>query len=199
MVEAAEDETGRFDMRRALLILEFEAKFRAENKDPVSMFFFQFETICQNHLDYDLGLSAMAADAIYDETWKKWILNIRHTIGMVGLADLVYVHSEHYIKRQGPEPEEMPEVILFGDSEGRIALANRSKEPMYLFSALQRQLNYPAVPRPKKKDPMDDVLPKLVKQIERIEMRLKLMEDEQREKGIDLSQFYGKSDLPDSE
>ena len=65
---------------------------------------------------------------------------------------------------------------------------------MYLFAALQRQLSYPAVPKPKKKDPIDDVLPKLVKAVERLETRMKLMEDEQREKGIDLSQFYGKSD-----
>lgn len=206
LVEAAEDETGRFDMRRALLILEYEAKFRAENRDPISMFFFQFETICQNHLDYDHGLAAMAGDAIYDDVWRKWIMSVRHRIGIVGLADLVYVHSEHYVKRQndlarleGNDSLENPDVILFGDKEGRIALANRTKEPMYLFSALQRQLNYPAVPRPQRKDPLDSVLPKLVKQMERMEMRMKLLEDEQREKGIDLSQFYGKSDPPDSE
>ena len=205
LIEAAEDETGRFDMRRALLILEYEAKFRAENKDPISMFFFQFETICQNHLDYDHGLEAIAGDPVYDAVWKKWIMTVRHRIGMVELADLVYVHSEHYVKRQndqvkleGKSPEFF-EVILFGDKEGRIALANRAKEPMYLFAALQRQLNYPAVPRPPQQDPMDAVLPKLVKQMERMEMRMKLMEDEQREKGIDLSQFYGKSDLSDSE
>ncbi len=208
LVQAAEDETGRFDMRRALLILEFEAKFRAESGDPVSLFFFQFETICQNHLDYDLGLRAMSQDALYDASWQKWILSIRHRIGMVGLADLVYVYSQHYVNRQTKLEEfdedddrisEMPDVILFGEKEGRIALANRGKEPMYLFSALQRQLNYPAVPKPTRKDPLDDILPKLVRQVERLETRIKLMEDEQREKGIDLSKFYGKSDLPDSE
>ena len=207
LVEAAEDETGRFDMRRALLILEFEAKFRAESTDPISMFFFQFETICQNHLDYDHGLRSMSQDAIYDETWQKWILSIRHRIGMVGLADLVYIHSQHYVNRRNQleefdeedEVSEIPEVVLFGEKEGRIALANRGKEPLYLFAALQRQLNYPAVPRPTKKDPVDDILPKLVKQIERLETRMKLMEDEQREKGIDLSKFYGKSDLPESD
>ena len=87
---------------------------------------------------------------------------------------------------------EIPEVVLFGEKEGRIALANRGKEPMYLFFALQRQLNYPAVPRPTKKDPVDDLIPKMVKQIERLETRMKLMEDEQRNRGIDLSQFYNK-------
>ena len=209
LVESAEDEAGRFDMRRALLILEYEAKFRAENTDPISMFFFQFETICQNNLDYDHGLRAMSQDEIYDPIWQKWILKIRHRIGMVGLADLVYVHSQFYVNRQTELEEfddedddqvsEIPDVVLFGEKEGRIALANRGKEPMYLFAALQRQLNYPAVPRPTKKDPIDDILPKLIKQVERLEMRMKLMEDEQREKGIDLSQFYGKTDSPDSE
>lgn len=205
LVEAAEDETGRFDMRRALLILEYEAKFRADNRDPISMFFFQFETICQNHLDYDFGLGAMALDAIYDATWQKWIMSIRHRIGMVGLADLVYVHSQFYVDRLASvdvlelgDASQLPEVVLFGEKEGRIALANRGKEPMYLFAALQRQLNYPAVPQPVKKDPIDDLLPKLFKQVERLETRMKLMEDEQREKGIDLSKFYGKSGLPDS-
>ena len=207
LVEAAEDETGRFDMRRALLILEFEAKFRADSEDPISMFFFQFETICQNHLDYDDGLRSMSQDAIYDENWQSWIMSIRHRIGIVGLADLVYVHSQHYVNRRTQLEEfddedpvsEIPDVVLFGEKEGRIALANRGKEPLYLFSALQRQLNYPAVPKPTKKDPLDEVLPKLVKQVERLETRMKLMEDEQREKGIDLSKFYGKSELPDSE
>jgi hypothetical protein len=164
------------------------------------MFFFQFETICQNHLDYDYGLRAMAGDGIYDEVWRKWILSIRHRVGLVDLADLVYVHSEHYVARRKKNSEfedldgdsEIPEVVLFGEKEGRIALANRGKEPMYLFSALQRQLNYPAVPRPTKKDPIDDLIPKMVKQLERLEMRTKLMEDEQRDRGIDLSQFYNK-------
>lgn len=202
LVAAAEDERGRFDMRMALQILEFEAKFRSEKSDPVGLFFFQFETICRNHLDYDFGLQAMANDCVYDAPWKKWILSIRHKIGMVGLADLVYVHSQFYVLKQSqrPNPEDhladQTDVVLFGEKEGRIALANRNKEPLYFFSALQRQLNYPAVPAPKPKDPAEEIIPKLLKQLERFEMRLKLLEDEQREKGIDLSQFYGKSDSP---
>lgn len=202
LIDNAEDDAGRFDMRRALMILEYEAKFRAENSDPASMFFFQFETICENHLDYDYGLQAIAADSTYDNPWRDWILNARRKLGMVSLADLIYVHSEHYLARQKTveasedSDNEMPEVILFGEKEGRIALANRSKEPQYLFSALQRQLNYPAVPKPKRKDPIDEALPKLIKQMERMEMRMKLLEDEQREKGIDLKQFYGKADSP---
>ena len=199
LIDNAEDDTGRFDMRRALMILEYEAKFRADNSDPASMFFFQFETICENHLDYDYGLQAISQDSTYDQAWQDWILDARRRLGMVGLADLIYVHSEHYLERQKAIADsagsdvELPPVVLFGEKEGRIALANRTKEPQYLFSALQRQLNYPAVPKPKRKDPINEALPKLIKQMERMEMRMKLLEDEQREKGIDLKQFYGKA------
>ena len=60
----------------------------------------------------------------------------------------------------------------------------------------QRHLNYPAVPKPKRRDPNEDLVPKLVRTLERIEVRLKLLEDEQREKGIDLSQFYDSDKNP---
>lgn len=204
LVETAEDETGRFDMRQALVILEYEAKYRADITDPIAMFFFQFETICENHLDYDYGLQAISQDVLYDAVWQRWIMSIRHRLGMVGLADLVYVHSEYYLKRQENQNQTPNDeagnagVVLFGEKEGRIALANRRKEPLYFFAALQRQLNYPAVPKPEKKNPADELLPKVVRQLERLETRLKLLEDEQREKGIDLSQFYGKRDPPKS-
>ena len=79
---------------------------------------------------------------------------------------------------------------LFGDKEGRIALANRNKDPKYLFSALQRQIGYPEVPKPKKRDMNADLLPKLLRQMERMETRMKLLEDENRNGGIDLSKFY---------
>jgi len=202
LIDNAEDDSGRFDMRRALMILEYESKFRADSSDPASMFFFQFETICQNHLDYDYGLQAIAQDSSYDQAWREWILDARRRLGMVGLADLIYVSSQHYLERQKAIAEndggdvELPSVVLFGEKEGRIALANRTKEPQYLFSALQRQLNYPAIPKPQPKDPLNESLPKLIKQMERMEMRMKLLEDEQREKGIDLKQFYGKAKFP---
>lgn len=198
VVEAAEDERGRFDMSRALVILEHEARFRADHADPASIFFFQFEVLCRNRLDYDFGLQAMAADPLYNEAWKRWILTVRHRIGMVELPDLVYVHSEYYVRRQKEvgSPVPTPDPLLFGEKEGRIALANRKKEPLYLFSALQRQLGYPEVPQPKGPDPLVEQLPKIQRTLERLEVRLKLLEDEQRERGIDLTQFYGKDDLP---
>ena len=85
--------------------------------------------------------------------------------------------------------DDLPDPLLFGEKEGRIALANRGKEPLLLFNALQRQLGYPAVPRPEKTLQNEELLEKLQRIVGRLEVRIKLLEDEQREKGIDLSQF----------
>lgn len=190
LIEEAENERGRFDMNLALLLLEAEAKMRASDIGVVAMFFFHFEAICRNRLSYDNGLSALSSDPLYDQSWSDWILDVRHKIGIVEIADLVYVHSEYYQKRNATEMEDAAGPILFGEKEGRVALANRNKETLYFFAALQRQLSYPAAPRPVRKDPNQDLLPKLARKMERFEVRLKLLEDEQKEKGIDLSQFY---------
>lgn len=201
LISEAEREQGRFDMNQALVILERESKMRSESVTAISLFFFQFEVICRNRLTYDLGLMAMSGDPVYDNDWTKWLLDVRHKIGIVDIADLVYVHSQYYQQRQQQtevSDSEEPDPILFGTKEGRVALANRNKETLYFFAALQRQLNYPPVPRPKRQDPNDDLLPKLKRKLERFELRLKLLEDEQRDKGIDLSQFYGESKNDDS-
>lgn len=198
LIASAEDDLGRFDMGRALLILEHEARFRSTGASANAMFFFQFETLCQNRLDYDAGLSAMSADGVYNDDWRKWILTVRHKIGLVQLGDLVFVHSQHYVDRKQQQGGEfdMPDPLLFSDREGRIALANRSHEPQYLFSALQRQLGYPSIPKPKQKDSAEYVLPKLIRTVERLETRIKLLEDENREKGIDLSKFMKNASRP---
>ena len=176
LVEEAENERGRFDMNLALLILEQEAKMRAQDFSVVSMFFYQFESICRNRLSYDFGLQAMGNDPIYDDRWSQWISSVRHKIGIVDIADLVYVHSEYYLKRNPLDAEDEHQgPILFGEKEGRVALANRNKETLYFFAALQRQLSYPAAPKPVRKDPNEDLLPKLVRSLERFEVRLKVV------------------------
>lgn len=199
LVAAAESERGRFDMPRAMAILQAEAEYRSSQPGPVGLFFFQFEALCRNRLAYDQGLAAMARDPVYDERWKGWLQLVRHQLGLIDIADLVYVHSEYYLIRErqaGRGETAPPDPILFGEKEGRIALANRRKEPLYFFSALQRQLRYPAVPRPQvQEDPVDQYR-KLARQVERIETRIKLLEDEQRSKGIDLSKFYGQAVEP---
>ena len=79
--------------------------------------------------------------------------------------------------------------MLFGEKEGKIALANRRKDPLYLFAALQRHLGYPTVPRPAPVEEIPQLIPQLMRRVERLETRLKLMEDEHRG-GIDLSEGF---------
>ncbi|MEE2642865.1 MAG: hypothetical protein VX768_19715 [Planctomycetota bacterium] len=195
LVSQAERDSGRFDLRTALAILEKDATGKAENRSRAATFFFEFETLCRNALQYDYGLSAIAYDPVFDESWKGWILEMRRKIGTVSLADLVFIHSEYYAikqSRDGHDSFEIADPILFGEKEGKIALANRRKEDLYFFSALQRQLKYPPVPRVKKVESAVEMVPRMQRQMERLEVRVKLLEDEQREKGIDLSRFYEK-------
>lgn len=198
LVEQSENERGRFDSLMAFSILHHEATYRAATPSPQGLFFFQFEVLCRNRLTYDHGLVAMAQDPLYDGSWSRWILDIRHKLGIVDIADLVYVHSQHYVNRRAGDEEndksEKPAAILFGEKEGRIALANRKTEPLFFFSALQRQLQYPAVPRRKLRDDVGETLTKIQRTVERLETRMKLLEDEQREKGIDLTKFYQRPD-----
>lgn len=88
-------------------------------------------------------------------------------------------------------------LVLFGDQEGRIARANIGRDPLYFFSALQRQLNYPAIPRSPKADEGEQLPPILEARLLKMEQRLKLVEMEQRG-GIDLTGFYRRPDHPDS-
>ena len=191
LISEAESEKGRFDMRVALEIMEKEAAYRAEHDQPAGVFLFQFETLCRNRLNYDRGLEAMAGDPLYDQAWQTWIRYVRRQIGLLDLADMMYVASQHYITQQTrrKRPHDAQQVILFGDKEGQIALANRRKDPLYLFAALQRHLGYPQVPRRKPADEAQQILPQVLRRLERIETRLKFLEDEQRE-GIDLTKFY---------
>jgi hypothetical protein len=196
VIQEAENERGRFDLRIGLEILRREAEYRAAEPTRQGIFLFQFEALSRNRLGYDRGLEAVARDPAFDATWRDWIRVVRRQIGMVDLADLIYVHSEHYRERadrdsnRGDDSTTAPTtgVILFGEREGRIALANRRKDPLYLFASLHRQLGYPEVPRP---EPAKEeaLLPQLARRMEQLETRVKLVEDEQRG-GIDLTKFY---------
>ena len=195
LMATAEDDDANIEMKVALHLLYHDAKLRSESADCVTMFFHQFETLCRHTLDYDYGLQAIAIDPIYDESWQRWILDIRHKLGMVDLADLVYIHSKYYEMRKHAG-DQAADPVLFGEKEGRIALANRTKETHYLFLALQRQLGYPPVPLPKRHDPQAEIIPKLKGMVERLETRVKMLEDEQRNQGIDLNRFYKKDEKP---
>lgn len=191
VVEEAEKEGGQFDLRIALEILRREAEHRAEGATLQAVFLYQFESLCRNRLGYDQGLTAIAGDPIFDEAWKEWILAIRHRIGMVDFADLVYVESQYYHEMQARQgtADGPPRAPLFGSREGRIALAHRRKDPLLLFAALHRQLVYPAVPKPRPVEDDGHLVPILIRRVERLEQRIKLIEEEQRG-GIDLQRFY---------
>jgi hypothetical protein len=185
VIAEAEKAEGRFDFRIAMEILQREAEYRATNPTCQGIFLFQFETVCRNRLGYDRGLEAMAGDKIYNNDWREWILTVRRQVGLVDFCDMLYVRSELYSKKRGM----VEKPILFGEKEGQIALANRRKDPLFLFSALQRHLGYPSIPRQRPEDTHRYVLPQLQRQVERMEMRMKLLEEELRG-GINLSRFY---------
>jgi len=192
VIAEAERPEGRFDFRIALEILQREAEYRGGEPTPQGAFLYQFEALCRNRLSYDQGLEAIAGDPIYDEGWREWILTVRRQIGLVDFADMIYVRSELYRQtQQGSKDVDKP--VLFGLKEGRIAQANRRKDPLYLFSALARHLGYPGVPRPKPEDTNINLIPMLQRKVEQLDTRIKLLEEELRG-GIDLARFYEKQE-----
>lgn len=192
VMQEAENDRGRFDFRIAVEILEAEAKYRASECTRQGLFLFQFECLCRNRMRYDPGLGAIASDDFFDEEWKEWIYTVRRQMGLVDFADMIYVRSTYSIKvlRQQNGEDKIPDKpMLFGEQEGKIAFANRRKDPLFLFSALQRQLGYPAVPRPKAPDESQKLLRMLELKVERLEARIKLLEEEEKG-GIDITKFY---------
>lgn len=195
VVGQAEKEGQRFSLATALLVLERQAKYLAGSPTPAGLFVYQFETLSRNRLGYGDGLTAMAGDPMYDVDWHAFLEQVRRHVGDYDFADMVYVRSELYVTEQrkqdaGYRPPVPP---LFGEKEGKIARANRGRDPLFLFAALQRQLNYPEVPRPRPKDDTQSRIEALQTKLREMEARLRLVEGEVRGQ-VDLSQF-GKPEL----
>lgn len=195
VISQAEEESHRFTMLAALAVLEREAEYKAHAPTQQGLFVYQFETICRNRLGYTDGLMAMAADDVYDEKWRGYLTWVRKQVGVLDFADLVYLRSQTYVQEQRRfDPAYEPPVgILFGEKEGKIARASRGRDPLFLFAALQRQLQYPEVPRAAKRDDVSTQLGVLKQQIAELENRIKLVEGELRG-SIDWSEF-GTPDL----
>lgn len=194
IIGEAEDDVGRFDMILALQVLAREAHYRAEGATAQGLFLYEFETLARNRLKYDRGLQAIACDDVFDAAWRDWIAIVRRQIGLVDFADLIYVRSEHYSRRHranstADEAEDDRPPMLFGDGEGRIALATRGRDPLALFNALHRHLGYPEVPRPAVADESTQLVPRLLRRVEQLEARVKLVEEEQKG-GIDITSYY---------
>jgi hypothetical protein len=200
LVRQTEDERFRFSVETAFLVLEREAEYRAGQLTPPGLFIYEFEVLSRNRLGYDEGLACMAGDPSFDERWVEYLEMVRRQVGVVEFADLIYLRSELYVAEQrrldpGYEPPFPP---LFGEKEGKIAKANRGRDPLYLFAALQRQLGYPEVPRPRPADEGGDKLLAMEAKVRLLETRLKLLESEVKGQ-VDLTQFMAKPELPTDE
>ena len=173
VMSRAEEERSRFDQKTALLILEREAEYLGGKPTPSGLFVYQFECIARNRLGYERGMKAIADDPFFDKPWRDWIMKVRLQLGTTDFGQLIYFRSEQYVdERRKRKPEyRRSSTILFNAQEGRIAKANRGKNPLYMFAALQRQIGHPAVPRPISKDPGPIIHPALEQRLQRIESR----------------------------
>ncbi|MCC7423442.1 MAG: hypothetical protein IT428_24465 [Planctomycetaceae bacterium] len=196
VMSKAEEERSKFDQKIALDILAKEAEYRAANPTAAGLFVYQFECLARNRLGYDYGMLAMSDDPFYNAEWREWIRRIRMKLGTTEFTDLIYYRSEQYVldRRRRGEPEwQASYPIFFGSQEGRIAKANKGRDPLYMFAALQRQLGYPAVPRATPRPTGPILHPAVEQRLLRMEERIKLLEMENKG-GIDLSKFAPPSD-----
>lgn len=195
LVKMAEDEKRKFAMATALLVLEREALYKSKNVTPQGLFVFHFETIARNKLGYDEGLKASSGDPLFDEHWQHYIGVVRRSVGTFDFSDLVYVRSQLYLddERRTKPDYEPPVPAIFGLKEGKIAKASHGRDPLFLFAALQRQLDYPEVPKLRKRDDLEGTVLKLESKVRELEARLRIVEAEQRGT-FDPTQF-GKPDL----
>ena len=198
VVACTENEQLRFPTETALTLLEKEAQYKSGQPTPTGLFVFQFESISRHRLGYDIGLPAMAFDPLYPPDWSQFLNDLRFQVGLIDFADLLFLRSEAYLREQRrTNPDYEPPVpALFGEREGRIAGANRGRDPLYLFAALQRQLGYPEVPRARQEDSLANALAVLKAKSRELETRLKMLEGGVRGNfDFDLLQKLGKPDL----
>lgn len=183
VVRQAETEGLKFAIDTALTILEGEARYRAEGATPAGLFVYEFEVLCRHRLGYDDGLEAMAGDAFFDDEWRGFFEMVRRSVGEVEFADLLFVRSElANQERLRDDPTlELPRP-LFGAKEGKIAKASHGRDPLFLFSALQRQLKYPMVPKPSTREEPLKLIPQIMLRLEELEQKHRLLDGEVRGK-----------------
>jgi hypothetical protein len=194
VVKQSEDVKRKFPFLVALEVLEREATYKAGPLTPAGLFVYQFEALTRNRLGYTDGLVAMSEEPFFPKEWQENANITRRQVGIVEFAELVYLRSEQYVyDRRRENPEYAPGLVpLFGEKEGRIAKASRGRDPLFLFAALQRQLGYPEVPKPAKKE--DGIkVEQLEKKVRDMDTRIRILEAEARGT-FDPTQF-GKPDM----
>ena len=156
VVGEAESDRGRFDMVMALEILAREARYRAEGATAQGIFLYEFESLRAIAWATTTGLQAIAGDPMFDVSLAR-VDRAGAASDRTGrfcrpdLRPKRALSPPRSWRRTGDEdPRAAQRPVLFGEGEGRIALANRGKDPLLLFAALHRHLGYPEVPRPAK-------------------------------------------------
>lgn len=199
VIRSAESDKFKFSIHSALAVLQKEAQYRADKPTQSGLFVYQFEVLARNRLGYDEGLKAMSKDWFYPKEWQEFLREARHQLGVVEFADLIYLRSEWYLQehRRVFTDYEPSVPFLFGEKEGKIAKANRNRDPLFLFSALQRQLGYPEVPRLSDQVREQTLIQQLQLRIRDIEGRIRLIEAENRDQ-VDLTKLARPEFLEDS-
>jgi hypothetical protein len=190
VMRSAENDRMKFSIHHALLCLEKEALYRSGNPTQSGLFIYQFEVLSRNRLGYEDGLNAISKDNFYWKEWREFIADARNQLAVVDFADLLYLRSDWYvIEQRRKDPAYDPSLApLFGEKEGKIAGANRNRDPLYLFAALQRLLGYPEVPRHVEKSQEQALLTVLQSKVRDLEGRLRLLEQETKGH-VDLAEF----------
>ncbi len=160
------------------------------------LFVYQFKALSRNRLGYDGGLLNMALDPQYDENWRAFLQMVRQQVGVVDFADIIYIRSDLYVKDQRREhPDYEPSVQpLFGDKEGRIAKANRGRDPLYLFWRCSVSSAIPKCPGPSLADDLESKIEALRVKFRELEMRVKVIDAELKGQ-VDVTQLLAKPEL----
>ena len=74
LIQEAEEEGGRFDIRTAVEILQCEVEYRASDPSPAGLFLFQFETLCRNRRSCCSQFELYASPRNLSATWVGCIL-----------------------------------------------------------------------------------------------------------------------------
>ena len=193
VIGQAEIAMSRFSMEQALLILEREAKYKADGPSLAGLFIFQFESLSRNRLGYTRGLAAMAQDPFYTEDWSDYILTLQTRLGDVDFADLIFVRSDYFVQRATEaQPRVRAQVsrpLRRAGGEDRPGQPRPRPDVPLLGTPAPAWLS--RSPAPRRPDELEARVLLLEQKIAQLENRLKVAESELNQ-DVDLSQVMVK-------